>query len=117
MKIDLHQISVRDSVKDYVNPDEEGAKGCGGRLDIRPEYQHEFVYNAARRNAVIDTVRKGYPLNVTYRVKNADDAFEALDGQRRTISVCEYIANNFSIEYKTFLPSKKTNWNRYLIMN
>jgi hypothetical protein len=52
-----------------------------------------------------------------YRVKNADDAFEALDGQLRTISVCEYIANNFSIEYKVFLPSKKTNWNRYLIMN
>jgi hypothetical protein len=55
-----------------------------------------------QRNAVIDTVRKGYPLNVMYWVKNGDDSFEVLDGQQRTISICEYFSNNFSIDYKNF---------------
>jgi hypothetical protein len=66
MKIDLHQIPIRELVKDYSNSDEEGVKGYGGKLDIRPKYQREFVYNPEQRKAVIDSVRAGYPLNVMY---------------------------------------------------
>lgn len=58
MKIDLHKIPVRELVKGYSNSDEEGVKGYGGKLDIRPKYQCEFVYKDDQRNAVIDTVRK-----------------------------------------------------------
>jgi hypothetical protein len=102
MKIDLHKIPIRELVKDYSNSDEEGVKGYGGKLDIRPKYQREFVYKDEQRNAVINTVRSDFPLNVMYWVKNNDQSFEVLDGQQRTISICEYIKNNFSIEYKLF---------------
>ncbi|MDR2070359.1 MAG: DUF262 domain-containing protein [Treponema sp.] len=102
MKIDLHKIPIRDLVKDYRNSAEEGVTGYGGKLDIRPKYQREFVYNAEQRNAVIDTVRQNFPLNVMYWVKNSEDSFEVLDGQQRTISICEYVNNNFSIENKYF---------------
>ena len=68
MKIDLHKIKVRDLFDGYVNSDEEGVKGFGGKLDIRPKYQREFVYAGAQRDAVVDTVRKGFPLNVMYWV-------------------------------------------------
>ena len=91
MKIDLHKISVRELVKDYSNSDEEGVKGYGGKLDIRPKYQREFVYKDAQRDAVIDTVRQNFPLNVMYWVKNPNDTFEVLDGQQRSISICEYV--------------------------
>jgi hypothetical protein len=37
-----------------------------------------------------------------YWVKNSSDSFEVLDGQQRTISICEYIKNNFPIEHKYF---------------
>lgn len=99
MKIELQTILVRDLVKGYVNlPDEEtGVWGYSGRLNIRPPYQREFVYKDAQRNAVIDTVTKGYPLNVMYWVVNGLDEFEILDGQQRTISLCEYVAGKFSI--------------------
>ena len=30
---------------------------------------------------------------------NGDDSFEVLDGQQRTISICEYVAGNFSINF------------------
>jgi hypothetical protein len=102
MKIDLHKIPIRELVKDYSNSDEEGVQGYGGRLDIRPKYQREFVYKDAQRDAVINTVRQNFPLNVMYWVKNSEDSFEVLDGQQRSISICEYVQNNFPIEYKYF---------------
>jgi hypothetical protein len=40
-------------------------------------------------------------------VKNAEDSFEVLDGQQRTISICEYVNNVFSIEYKYFHTLQK----------
>jgi hypothetical protein len=102
MKIELHQIPVRELVKNYSNSAEEGVQGYGGKLDIRPKYQREFVYNEHQRDAVIDTIRKGFPLNVMYWVKNSEDSFEVLDGQQRTISICEYVAGNFGINHQKF---------------
>ena len=83
------------------------------RLDIRPKYQREFVYKDAQRDEVIRTVMKGLPLNVMYgcKVKKEDgsDGFEVLDGQQRTISLCEYVDGSFSVDDKYFynLPADK----------
>ena len=99
MKINLQQIKVRDLVNGYVNNDEEGVVGYGGRLNIRPSFQREFVYNEKQQKAVIDTVVKGYPLNTMYWVHNEDDTFELLDGQQRTLSICEFVEGNFSMEF------------------
>ncbi|GMO17377.1 MAG: hypothetical protein Pg6A_03770 [Termitinemataceae bacterium] len=64
MKIELHQIPVKELIEGYTNSEEEGVKGYGGKLDIRPKYQREFVYKENLRNAVIDSVRQDFPLNV-----------------------------------------------------
>ena len=102
MKIELHNIKIRDLVDGYIDNDLEGVTGYHGHLDIRPKYQREFVYKDEQRDAVIDTVRKGFPLNVMYWVKNSDTAFEVLDGQQRTISICRYVIGDFSINEKYF---------------
>jgi len=102
MIIELHKIPVRELVKGYNNSDQEGVTGYDGKLNIRPKYQREFVYNEAQRTAVIDSVRKGYPLNVMYWVKNGDDAFEVLDGQQRTISICDFVSGDVAINYQLF---------------
>ena len=99
MKINLQQIKVRDLVNGYVNNDEEGVVGYGGRLNIRPAFQREFVYNEKQQKAVIDTVVKGFPLNTMYWAHNEDDTFELLDGQQRTLSICEFVEGNFSMEF------------------
>lgn len=96
MKIELHEILIKDLVDGYVNNDEEGVIGYHGQLNIRPKYQREFVYNDKQREAVIDTVIRGFPLNVMYWCKNEDGTFELLDGQQRTISICEYVKGSFS---------------------
>ena len=96
MKIELHKITVRELVEGYVDDAESGVRGFDGKLDIRPAYQREFVYKEKERNAVISTVMKGFPLNVMYWAKNSDGTFEVMDGQQRTISLCQYFNGDFA---------------------
>ena len=101
MKIELKEITVKDLFDGYVDNHDEGVVGYGGRLDIRPPYQREFVYKDEQRNAVIDTLRKNYPLNVMYwavRDNGNFGVFEVIDGQQRTISICQYVKGNFSFK-------------------
>ena len=103
MKIEPHEILVRDVAKNYIDTEDDGVKGYDKKLDIRPPYQREFVYGDDKRNAVISTVMKGFPLNVMYWVKNGEDDYEVLDGQQRTISLCQYIQGDFSINKKKLI--------------
>jgi len=102
MKIELNEITVREVAANYVDNAEEGVIGYGGKLNIRPKYQREFIYDEKKRNAVIDTIRKEFPLNVIYWVKNDDGTFEVLDGQQRTISFCQYVKGDFSVDNRAF---------------
>ena len=97
MKIDLKEITVRELAEGYVDNDEEGVRGYGGKLDIRPPYQREFIYKEKQRDAVINTISKGFPLNVMYWAIRDDGSFEIIDGQQRTISICQYVRGKFSI--------------------
>ena len=102
MKIELKQISIKEVSEGYKNDEEEGVVGFKGKLNIRPKYQREFIYKDKQRDAVIETIRKGFPLNVMYWVKNEDGTFEVMDGQQRTISFCEYVAGKFSLKTVSF---------------
>ncbi len=98
MEINLNdKIKIAELVAGYEDKGDDGVRGYGGRLNIRPAYQREFVYNEKQRNAVIQTVRKGFPLNTMYWVV-AEDGFELMDGQQRTISICQYVQGDFSVE-------------------
>lgn len=112
MTIKPIQVTVGEVCRGYVNNDELGVRGYDGRLDIRPAYQREFIYNDKEQQAVITTILNGYPLNVMYWVHRSDDAdcpYEVMDGQQRTLSFCEYVAGKFSYEFKNFfnLPEDK----------
>lgn len=102
MKIELKRIPIREVVEGYVNNDEEGVMGYGGKLNIRPKYQREFVYNDKQRDLVLDTIKKDLPLNIMYWVKNNDGTYEVMDGQQRTISFCSYINGDYSVDYQFF---------------
>ena len=102
MKIELKEITVRELAEGYTDNSEGGVTGFGGKLDIRPPYQREFIYGDKQRDAVIDTIKKGFPLNVMYWAVRDDGDFEIIDGQQRTISICQYINGDFSFERKYF---------------
>lgn len=114
MKIDLHKIKIRDLVKNYMNNAEEGVFGYDAKLNIRPPYQREFRYDIKQQQAVINTINKGYPLNVMYWALNKNGTLEVLDGQQRTMSICEYVACNYSLNKKQFNNLTETEQNRIL---
>jgi hypothetical protein len=109
MDIKLKEITVRELVKGFENNNEEGVIGYDGKLDIRPPYQREFIYKDKQRDAVIDTITKGFPLNVMYWSVREDGNFEIIDGQQRTVSICQYHNGDFSINGLAFhnLPKDK----------
>lgn len=105
MTIKQIEVTVGDIARGYINNEEQGLRGYGGQLDIRPPYQREFIYNESEQQAVISTVLKGYPLNVMYWVRRSEDAecpYEVMDGQQRTLSLCEYVDGKFAYDFKNF---------------
>lgn len=104
MEILLKQVKVHDIVTGYIDNEEEGVIGFGGNLNIRPAYQREFVYKDYQRNAVLETIIKGFPLNTMYWAENEDGTYELLDGQQRTLSICQYCNNDFSMEFEPGIP-------------
>ena len=134
MNIELHKITVRELTQGYVDNNENGVRAFGGRLDVRPPYQREFVYKEKQRDAVIDTLTQGFPLNVMYwAVRGVADSvsqsgqsvcedadgdngdficgdangdnearFEIIDGQQRTISICQYVNGDFAFNFRYF---------------
>ena len=102
MKIELKEITVRDLTEDYQDNDEGGVKGYGGKLDIRPPYQREFIYKDKQRDAVVDTITKDFPLNVMYWAVREDGNFEVIDGQQRTISISQFVEGDFAFNNRYF---------------
>ena len=49
MKIELQRIPIRQVIAGYKDNAEEGVRGYGGRLDVRPPYQREFIYKQDAR--------------------------------------------------------------------
>ncbi|MFY7938795.1 MAG: HNH endonuclease family protein [Flavobacterium sp.] len=102
MKIELKEITVRDLTNGYEDNQENGVIGFGGKLDIRPPYQREFIYKDKQREAVIDTITKDYPLNVMYWAVQEDGNFEVIDGQQRTISISQFVDGDFAFKNRYF---------------
>lgn len=106
MNIRLEHIAVRDLFDGYQDNGENGVVAYGGKLDVRPAYQREFIYKPEQQRAVIDTLSKGYPLNVMYWSDQGDGRYELIDGQQRTLSICTFLNNDFSCKglFGTVLP-------------
>ena len=98
MKITPLKATVRELVEGYEDSGEDGVVGYGGKLDIRPPYQREFVYNDAQQVEVIRTVLQGFPLNVIYWADKGGGQFEIIDGQQRTLSIAHYVDGDFSVD-------------------
>lgn len=94
MKINPLKVKIRDLVAGFEDREDEGAVGYGGRLDIRPRYQREFIYSEARQIAVIDSIMHGYPINAMYWAPKDGGGWELLDGQQRTMSICKFAAGD-----------------------
>ena len=58
-------------------------------------------------DAVINTITKGFPLNVMYWAVKDDGKYEIIDGQQRTISISQFVEGDFSIDFWVPLDGSK----------
>lgn len=102
MEIKEVKITVGELTKGYLDNAENGVVAYNGKLDVRPPYQREFVYGEKQRNAVINTAMEGFPLNTMYWADKGDGTYEIIDGQQRTISLCQYVNGDFAFDFLYF---------------
>ena len=98
-------ITVKQICEGFIYNELEGKGlfGLGGKLVIQPEYQRNYIYADGKKDvAVIESVLHKYPLGLIYFNKEDDDKFEVLDGQQRTISICQYFNGDFSYDMRNF---------------
>lgn len=102
-------INVHDLIQGYINDVDTGqVSAYNGRLNVRPAYQREFVWDKGsatggrKQQALIDSIMNNFPINVMYWVKigqnqDGEDMFECLDGQQRIITMCKFRQNEFGM--------------------
>jgi len=97
MDIELKEVTIAELYEGYEYDELSDILGYGGKLNIRPAYQREFIYKPEQEQEVIRSVMQGFPLNVMYW-SDEGDHYELLDGQQRTLSICRYLDRAFSVD-------------------
>jgi hypothetical protein len=73
MKIDLKNIKVSELTAGYEDKAENGVRGYGRRLNIRPAFQREFIYkksSATRSSTLCVAISRSIPCIGPWRGKN-----------------------------------------------
>lgn len=99
LNISKKYVTVEQLSRGYSDTIDGGIVAYDGKLNVRPPYQREFVYNDKQREAVIQSIIKNCPIGVFNWGKSDVGGWEIIDGQQRTISICDFIAGRYSIKY------------------
>ena len=103
MQIEPKTVTIGDLVDGFSeDPETDRVVGYAGQLNIRPAYQREYIYEEKEREALIDSVLRGYPIGVLYWADNevhTDEVprYEIVDGQQRVLTLVRYVNSQFSI--------------------
>lgn len=65
-----------------------------GELDISPEYQRQFVWDAYRQSQLVESAFLGIPIPSLYMATNADSTWEVVDGVQRLCTLISYCADD-----------------------
>lgn len=101
MKTTLKSIKIRDVVTgfEYNELEGKGLFGLNGTLVIQPEYQRNYIYADGKKDvAVIESLKKGYPLGLIYFNSPSEGQYEVLDGQQRITSIGRYVTDKFAVK-------------------
>lgn len=121
MNITQTTVTIEDLARNYNDDGEGGVYALNNTLVCRPKYQREFCYSEDKRNAVMDSVMHKLPLGVFYWsiCKDGQHTYEVLDGQQRIISICQYIAGEYSIDHRFYFnltPEEQEKIDKYQII-
>jgi len=63
-------------------------------IDIAPEYQRHFVWDAKRQSALIESLFLGIPIPSLFMASNKDASWEVIDGLQRLTTILNFIGND-----------------------
>lgn len=104
MKIVEKKLTIKEFVEGYVNNDNEeigGVTTMNGKVIIRPKYQRSYIRanDTAWKQNLIYSIISGYPISLFYFGVNEDETFDMIDGQQRSITICDFINGGYKIIY------------------
>jgi hypothetical protein len=62
-----------------------------------PEWQRGEVWDATKKQQLIDSILRGWRLPKFYFVRNSEDEYEVVDGQQRLTAIYEFFANELGL--------------------
>lgn len=100
MNIILHEVSIAEIFDGYRYFSDKGTVAYSGKLNIHLSYQR--IYSDQQQENVIKTILSNFPLGIMYWSKSGNTTFELIDGIKRTLSICQYLAGKFTVEGQYF---------------
>ena len=92
---------IADGYANNENEEEGGVFGMCGNLTMRPKFQRSYIRknDDKWKKRLIYSIMSGYPINPMCFGDNGDGTYDMIDGQQRTITICDFINGGFSIDY------------------
>lgn len=101
MKQEETKIKISEVIEGYTETP-TSVTGFSGLLNIRPEFQREFIYPLDKQIAVIDTILNDCVIGIiTWFENDSRGSYELGDGQQRLTSICRFCDNRFTIPTAT----------------
>ena len=66
-----------------------------GKVDLRPEFQRNFVWNNAKASRLVESLLLDIPIPVVYVAEENDSKYSVVDGQQRLTSISAFISGKF----------------------
>jgi hypothetical protein len=66
-----------------------------GKLDLKPDFQRQFVWDTPKASRLIESVLLEVPLPIIYLAEEADGNISVIDGQQRLTSFFSFIDGKF----------------------
>ena len=101
MKTRVEQIKISDIVDGYQVREDDSVIGWGGKLNITPSYQREYIRSGDIKwqISLIQSVYRGHPINLIYFAEESQGHYSVLDGQQRLRTICDFIkGDSFAVD-------------------
>ena len=66
-------------------------------IDLNPDFQRNFVWDNARKSALIESILLGIPLPVFYFAESKSGMYHVIDGLQRLSTIKSYLRNEFPL--------------------